>query len=93
MAKRYNFNYRKSIHIHLQTGTHAEFRKKLFGLGLTMQEVFEECAEKIVSGEKWTERLLDDCVIKKNTGERKIALADAENIYQIIESEDEDGRD
>ena len=51
-----------------------------------MQEVLEECAERIASGDKYMEKLLDDCVTKKITGERRIATADAEDLYRIIES-------
>ena len=39
-----DFETRKSVHINLTRGTHAEFRKILFDCSLSMQEVFEECA-------------------------------------------------
>ena len=85
-VKKYNFENRKSIHIHLMSGTHAEFRTELFRRNLTMQEVLEECAERVAGGDKYMEKLLDDCVTKKITGERRVAIADAEDLYKIIES-------
>ena len=93
--KKYNFANRKSIHIHLMSGTHSEFRTELFKRNLTMQEVLEECAERIVAGDKYMEKMLDDCVTKKITGERRIATADAEDLYRIIQSRDssDDGKD
>ena len=86
--KKYDFQNRKSIHIHLTSGTHSEFRVELFRRNLSMQEVLEECAERIIAGDKYMERLLDECVTKKITGERRVAAADAEDLYRIIESKD-----
>ena len=75
------------------TGTHSEFRTELFKRNLTMQEVLEECAERIISCDKYMEKLLDDCVTKKITGERRIAAADAEDLYRIIENRESDSEE
>ena len=71
------------------SGTHSEFRTELFKRNLTMQEVLEECAERIAAGDENMEKLLDDCVTKKITGERRIATADAEDLYKLINSGEE----
>ena len=71
--KRYNFENRKSIHIAMSLGTHSEFRIKLLKKGLSMQEVLEECAVRIAQQDGYMDRMLDELVERKITGERKIA--------------------
>lgn len=71
-------------------GTHSEFRVNLLRRGLSMQEVLEECAIRIAAQDKYMEKLLDELVERKITGERKIAKSDAESVYRLIEAEDED---
>ena len=55
-----------------------------------MQEVLEECAVRIAAQDKYMERLLDELVERKITGERKIAESDAQSLYRLIDSDDED---
>lgn len=90
MKKKYDFVTRKSVHIHLQKDTHAEFRIILLKESLTMQEVIEECVERIVQNDKYMEKLIEACVHKRITGERKIADLEAEELYKIIESENKE---
>ena len=86
--KRYNFETRKSVHINLTLGTHGAFRQKLFSKGLSMQEVLEECAIRVADEESYMEKLLDNLVQKKISGERKIAASDAASIYRLIEDDE-----
>jgi len=88
--KRYNFENRKSIHIAMSLGTHSEFRSLLFKKGLSMQEVLEECAIRISQQDRYMDKLLDDLVERKITGERKIAESDAQSLYRLIDSDDSD---
>ena len=88
--KSYNFESRKSVHIGMTLGTHSEFRVKLLRKGLSMQEVLEECAVRIAAQDKYMEKLLDELVERKITGERKISKSDAQSVYRLIEAEDED---
>ena len=88
MAKRYNFETNKSIHINLTLGTHGTFRGKLFKKGLSMQEVLEECAIRIANDDSYMEKLLEALVERKISGERKIAATDAASIYRIIEDDE-----
>lgn len=88
--RRYNFENRKSVHIAMTLGTHAEFRVKLLRKGLSMQEVLEECAVRIAQQDKYMDKLLDDLVERKITGERKIAESDAQSLYRLIEADDDD---
>jgi len=90
VKKKYDFVTRKSVHIHLKKDTHAEFRIILLKESLTMQEVIEECVERIVQNDKYMEKLIEACVHKRNTGERKIADLEAEELYKIIESENKE---
>ena len=87
--KRYNFETKKSVHINLTLGTHGAFRQKLFSKGLSMQEVLEECAIRVADEEPYMEKLLENLIERKITGERKIAASDAASIYRLIEDDDE----
>ena len=86
--KRLNFETKKSIHINLTRGTHAQFRSKLFEKGLSMQEVLEELAIRVSRSETYMEKLLDELVEIKINGDRKIAESDAQSIYRLIKNKD-----
>ena len=70
-------------------GTHAEFRANLLRKGLTMQEALEACAIQIAEGDSYMEKLLDQVVERKISGETQIAKNEADSIYRLIESEDD----
>lgn len=71
-------------------GTHSEFRIKLMKKGLSMQEVLEECAVRIAGQDNYMDKMLDELVERKITGERKIAESDAQSLYRLIEADDEE---
>ena len=71
-------------------GTHSEFRIKLLRKGLSMQEVLEECAVRIAGQDNYMDKMLDELVERKITGERKIAESDAQSLYRLIEADDEE---
>jgi len=80
------FQLKKSIHINLNKETHAEFRMALFQRGLSMQEVFEFLALKIVDKDEALDKFLDEIEYnKKNkTVIKKINTSDAESIFDVI---------
>lgn len=86
--KRLNFETKKSIHINLTLGTHAQFRSKLFERGLSMQEVLEELAIRVSRSESYMEKMLDELVETKINGDRKIAESDAQSIYRLIKDKE-----
>ena len=54
------FQLKKSVHINLNKETHTEFRMALFRRELSMQEVFEFLAVKIVDGDENLTKFLDE---------------------------------
>ena len=62
-----DFNLRKCIHIKLMTETHANLRIELLRRKLSMQDVFEELAQRIVEGDAMVCRMLDQVHEKKKT--------------------------
>ena len=74
----------------MSLGTHSEFRIKLLKKGLSMQEVLEECAVRIAQQDRYMDKMLDELVERKITGERKIAESDAQSLYRLIEAEDDE---
>lgn len=83
------FQLKKSIHINLNTDTHAEFRVSLFKRGLSMQEVFEFLAVKIVDGDEILTNFLDQIEYNKKNGvkNKKLNSTDANSIFEAIEQE------
>lgn len=76
---------KKSIHIKLYSNTHAAFRIKLLEKQLTMQEVFEECVQRIVTNDPLFVELLEEVVINKKEKQLKqLYSSDAESIYDVI---------
>jgi len=84
--KYYNLEVRKSIHINLTTETHAALRMLLFKRKLSMQEVLEECAIRLVENNEYFDKLMDDLHDRKqNKIEKKFTKTDAESIFNAIE--------
>ena len=83
------FQLKKSIHINLNKDTHAEFRMALFKRGLSMQEVFEFLALKIVDADEILTKFLDEIEYnKKNRASAKqVNSTDAESIFDAIEQQ------
>ncbi len=82
------FQLKKSIHINLNKDTHAEFRVALFRRGLSMQEVFEFLAVKIVDKDPSLNKFLDEIEYnKKNGTKKKINSTDAKSIFDAIEQQ------
>ena len=86
MSKYKDFDRRKSIHVKLYTETHAAFRIELIKKKLSMQEVFEDFAQRVVRGDGFAHRVLD--TVAKRKRERhieKLSDTDAESIFDAIE--------
>ena len=83
------FQLKKSLHINLNKDTHAELRVSLFRRGLSMQEVFEFLAVKIIDGDQNLNNFLDQLEYnKKNkTKQKKLNSTDAKSIFDAIENE------
>lgn len=59
------FQDRKCIHIKLDKSTHAAMRRELFQHNLSMQDVFDEFAKLLASGDRGAMGILNRLVIKK----------------------------
>lgn len=85
---------RKCIHIQLEKTTHAQLRVLMFKYNLSMQEVFGEFANMIVSEENLAARVIervadrkvrDSLEGKKRSGQGVDEL-DSDALYDLIES-------
>ena len=87
-SKYYDFTIRKSVHINLRKETHAAIRGLLFKYELSMQEVFEECAIRIIEGDDRFLTLLKELQEhKRNKIGKKFTQTDAESIFRAIETQ------
>ena len=79
---------RKSVHIKLLTDTHAEFRIASFKLKLSMQEMFEEFAQRVIVEDPRVMKILDELAQrKKEKTVKKLSRSDADALLDIIDSE------
>jgi hypothetical protein len=79
---------KKSIHFTLTKSAHAELRVRLFRLGLSMQEVFEELSLRIGNEMPDIIDILEELALdKRNKTLKKFSQSDAESIFSVIESE------
>ena len=86
MAKYKDFDRRKSIHVKLYTETHAAFRIELMKKKLSMQEVFEDFAQRVVSGDGFAHRVLETIERRKRNKEiEKPSETDVESLFDAIE--------
>ena len=82
------FQTRKSVHINLTKGTHANFRKVLFEKHLSMQEVLEEFASRVANHDPEFIGVLNQLVAnKKSKNLNKLKSSDAETIFDAIEDQ------
>jgi hypothetical protein len=80
---------RKGIHIKLLPRTHAEFRVVALRAGLSMQEIMEEFAQRVVAGERYCTRMVDELVERKRLRiSTRMSPTDAESLFDILEAED-----
>ena len=84
---------RKCIHIQLEKSVHAQLRVAMFKYNLSMQEVFNEFANMIVSEEGMAGRVLERVAHRKMQAilegrpknERGVDKLDSEDLYNLIE--------
>jgi hypothetical protein len=81
------FQLKKSLHINLTKSTHAELRIILFKKCLSMQEVLESLAVKIVDGDEYLNNILDELEYNKKMRipVKKVNSTDIESIFEAIE--------
>ena len=79
------FETKKSVHIHLTKGTKNALRIALFKKGLSMQEVLEECAIRIVEEDNYMLKLMDTLVVEKRSKAlNRVAESDVESVFDVI---------
>ena len=82
------FQTRKSVHVNLTKGTHANFRKVLFEKHLSMQEVFEEFASRVANNDPAFISILNQLVANKKTKNlSKLKSSDTDTIFDAIEDQ------
>tara|TARA_Y100000034_G_scaffold133153_1_gene197894 strand:- start:380 stop:658 length:279 start_codon:yes stop_codon:yes gene_type:complete len=83
-----DFETKKSLHINLTSDTHAALKICAFKHKLSMQEIFEELACRIVEDDSYMQKTL--AVLesrKRRRATEKLIKTDAESIFRVIEAE------
>ena len=81
-----DFETRKSLNINLTLETHAALRMTCFQNKLSMQEVIEELAIRVIEEDPYMLDMLHSLANKKRKDAiNKIAKSDAESIFKVIE--------
>ena len=82
---------KKSVHVNISKSAHAAFRIACFERGLSMQEVFEEFAQRVALESNDALGILDELKIIKESRDKsakKYTNADVNDIYAMLESQD-----
>jgi mevalonate kinase len=80
------FDNRKDVHITLLRDTHAALRIMLFKYKVSMREVFEEMAMRIVNEDPDMLQILDEIYEnKKQKKIKKLSESDAKSLYEVIQ--------
>jgi Tfp pilus assembly ATPase PilU len=89
MAKSYkDFESKKTIHFNITRESHSRLRIECFQKRVSMQEVFEEVAQRIAEQTPDMMNLLDAVSERKREKTiKKLSESDAESLYNIIEQE------
>jgi len=95
------FYDKKSIHIKLTKESHTALREKLFRYGVTMQDLFQDTADIVLSDTPRAEKLLQRVAKKKlaasleklGRGQRaQLGELDSETLYNLLEDENDNNR-
>jgi len=85
---KYNLNAKKSVHVNISKSAHAAFRIACFQRGLSMQEVFEEFAQRVALESKEALKILDELkIFKDNKQKRDFGESDIDDIFRVLEEE------
>ena len=85
---------RKSVHVKLEKNVHAALRAMLFNHNISMQEVFDEFAKLVVSGDHKATKIVEHLVMRKvreaiegkpKKRDRSISELDVDALYDLIE--------
>jgi hypothetical protein len=88
VSKLINFAAKKSIHINMSRDGHAALKIACFKRSLSIQEVLEEISQMIGAENPDVISILDDLAMKKrNKIIKQLSSADADSIFDLIESE------
>lgn len=80
-------DFKKSIHVKLLDSTHTALRIQSFRLKLSVQEMMEELAQRIVIEDPVIMGVLQDLAKRKRDKDyRRFSEIDAETIYELIEN-------
>lgn len=88
MGKPPEIDLRKGVHVKLLPETRNAFRVLCLQKGLSMQEVFEELAQRCVIDDPLMVKILDGLVSRKREkAYRQLSPTDADSIFDMIEHE------
>lgn len=88
------FQGKKSVHVKLTKESHAALREKLFRYGITMQDLFQEAADMILTDNDRADKFLQKIVKKRMAAalekidrQKKLSLGDfdSETLYNLLE--------
>lgn len=82
----YDFTMRKTVHTKLFTETHAGLRVKAAEMKLSVQEIMQELAQRLVDGDNRIMAILKEYKRDKRKKETDslIGKADVEELYDVI---------
>lgn len=87
--------FRKGVHVKLFQKTHAELRVISFRAGVSVQEILEEFAVRLVAGERQFVDVVEDLAQqKKNKLREQLRATDAASLFDVLDLVDpfEDAR-
>jgi len=89
MPKTYeDFETKKTIHFTITRESHSKLRIACFNKRLSMQEIFEEIAQRIAVESPDMTKLLNDLSKRKREKViKKLSKTDAESLFNLIEAE------
>ena len=88
MGKPPELDLRRGLHVKLLPDTRCAFRVLCLTRGLSMQEVFEELAQRCIADDPLMTKILDELVVsKREKVYRQLSSTDARSLFDIIETE------
>jgi hypothetical protein len=89
LARKYDFDTRKHLHVKLFTKTKNELKIVAYRMNLSLQEIFERLARAIIDEDPYIITMLNEYRLQKESGESSFSETDIDSIYDLIEKEKE----
>lgn len=85
LARKYDFDARKCVHIRLFTETKNELRVLAYRMGMTTQDIFERLTQAVIDEDPYIIEMLNEYRLMKENREDLFSQTDKDSVFNSID--------